>query len=269
MAGTRTREAEHAASRLERTRAFRIAARAGYAVAGLLHVIIGILAISVGVHARGGQADQTGALRSVAQAPGGILLLVLMIVALLALGVWQILRSITAEQRDEKQKWRSRFSAWGQAIGYLFLGGIAISVALGGGSSSGGTTLTAQLLAAPGGVVLIVAVGLGVVGGGVWFAFKGVTKKFLDDLRPEGRLRGVVETLGVVGHVAKGFALAVLGVLIVVAAVTADPDQAEGLDAAFQALARVPFGEVLVVLVGVGFVCYGVYSGFRARFARL
>jgi len=263
MAGTPSREAVRAASRLERTRSFRTVARTGYAVAGLLHVLIGIIAISIGVHADGGQADQSGALRSVAGAPGGIVLLVLMVVGLVALGLWQILRGVTAE------KWGPRLSAWGQAIGYLFLGGLAISVAAGGGSSGGGTTLTAQVLGVPGGVVLIAAVGIGVFAGGVWFVIKGVTKKFLKDLEPEGRLRGLVETVGVVGHVAKGVALAVLGVLVVVAAVTADPDKAEGLDAAFQALARVPFGEVLVVLVGAGFIFYGVYSGFRARFARL
>jgi hypothetical protein len=269
MAGTPSQEAVHAASDLERTRPFRILARTGYAVAGLLHVIIGVIAISIGLHAGGGQADQTGALRSVVRAPGGIVLLVVMIAGLLALGVWQVLRSITAEQRDEKQEWRSRLSAWGQAIGYLFLAGIAISVAVGGGSSRGGTPLTARVLEVPGGVVLIAAVGLGVFAGGVWFVVKGVRKKFLDDLQPEGGLRGLVETVGVVGHVAKGAALAVLGVLIVVAAVTADPDKAEGLDAAFQAIARVPFGEVLVVLIGAGFIFYGAYSGFRARFARL
>lgn len=269
MAGTPSREAERAASRLERTRPFRILARTGYAVAGLLHVIIGVIAISIGVHAGGRQADQTGALRSVAHAPGGIVLLVAMIVGLLALGIWQVLRSITAEQRDEKQRWISRLSAWGQAIGYLFLGGIAISVAVGGGSSRGGTPLTARVLQVPGGVVLIAAVGIGVFAGGVWFVVKGVTRRFLDDLHPEGPLRGTVEIVGVVGHIAKGVALAVLGVLVVVAAATADPDKAEGLDAAFQAVARLPFGEILVALIGVGFIFYGVYSGFRARFARL
>ena len=68
---------------------------------------------------------------------------------------------------------------------------------------------------------------------------------------------------------AKGTALAVLGVLFVVAASTADPDRAGGLDRAFQAIARVPFGEILVVLIGAGFIAYGIYCGFRARFARL
>ena len=267
MAGTASRDAERAASDLERAPAFRVLARTGYAVAGLLHVIIGVLAISIGLHAGGGRADQTGALRSIAQAPGGVVLLVLVIVGLAALGVWQIARGITAEQRDEKQKWSSRLSAWGQAVGYLVLAVLGIAVAAGGGGS--GTTLTAKVLQVPGGVVLLVAVGVAVFGGGAYFVAKGLRRRFLDDLRPEGGWRGPIELVGVVGHVAKGTALAVLGVLFVVAAVTADPDRAGGLDRAFQAIARVPFGEILVVLIGAGFIAYGIYCGFRARFARL
>jgi heme/copper-type cytochrome/quinol oxidase subunit 2 len=267
MAGTPTGEAERAASDLERTPAFRILARTGYAVAGVLHVVIGVIAISIGLHAGGGRADQTGAIRSVAHAPGGIVLVWLMVVGLLALGIWQIARSITTGG-DHKQRRRSRLSAWGQAIGYLALAGIGISVAFGGGGS-GGETLTARVLAVPGGVVLIVLIGLGIFGSGVWFVVKGIRRKFLDDLNPEGGWRGPVEIVGVAGHIAKGAALAVLGVLIVVAAVTADPDKAGGLDQAFSALVRVPFGEILVVIIGVGFIAYGVYCGFRARFAKL
>jgi hypothetical protein len=268
MAGTSTREAKRAVSELERTRPFRILARTGYAVAGVLHVIIGVIAISIGFHAHGGEADQTGAMRSVAQAPGGIVLLVLMIVGLAALGFWQVARGITASG-DTKDRWKARLSSWGQAVGYLALAGIAISVAAGGGSSDGQKSTTAQVLAAPGGVVLIVVIGVCILGGGVWFVAKGIRRKFLDDLRPEGGWRRPIEVVGVVGHIAKGVALAVLGVLVIVAAVTADPDQAGGLDQAFQALAHAPFGEVLVILTGIGFIAYGVYCGFRARFARL
>jgi hypothetical protein len=270
MAGTRTTEAKRAVSELERTRAFQILARAGYAVAGVLHVIIGVIAISIGFHAKGGEADQSGAMRSVAQAPGGTLLLVLMIAGLAALGFWQVARGITAGG-GRTDRWKARLSAWGQAVGYLALAGIAISVAGGGGSGGGGgeKSMTAALLAAPGGVVLIVAIGAGVLGGGVWFVVKGVRRTFLDDLEASGGWRRPIEVVGIVGHLAKGVALAVLGVLVIVAAVTADPDQAGGLDQAFQALARAPFGEVLVILTGIGFIAYGVYCGFRARFARL
>jgi hypothetical protein len=105
---------------------------------------------------------------------------------------------------------------------------------------------------------------------GVFFAVKGLRRSFLDDLRrPTTAIRDVIEVVGVTGFLAKGIALSALGVLLVIAAVTADPDKSGGLDQAFQALVRLPFGEVLVVLVGIGFIAYGVYCGFRSRYAKL
>ena len=58
-------------------------------------------------------------------------------------------------------------------------------------------------------------------------------------------------------------------VLLVVAAVTSDASQAGGLDDAFDTLHGLFLGPVLVGLVGAGFVAYGLFLFFRARYARL
>ena len=257
------------ASRVEQSTAFRRTARAGYAVSGLLHVLIGIIALSTAFGVAG-RADQTGALRAIASVPAGFVLLWAMVVALLALALWRVANGFTVHETDLRKRWTRRLSEWGQAIGYLAIALLAAGVAVDGRAGGGAEAITAQLLAVPGGVVLIVAVGLAVLGGGIWFIVKGVLRRFLTDLKtPPTRVRPAIEAFGVFGHVAKGLALAVLGILIVVAAVTADPQRAGGLDQAFSALATLPFGAVLIGLVGVGFIAYGVYCGFRTRFANL
>ena len=75
--------------------------------------------------------------------------------------------------------------------------------------------------------------------------------------------------LGVIGYSAEGVALMVVGILFWVAAATLDPTRASGLDGALRALAGVPFGEFILVVIGAGFIAYGLYSEFRARYARL
>jgi hypothetical protein len=60
-----------------------------------------------------------------------------------------------------------------------------------------------------------------------------------------------------------------VGILFVIAAVTADPSKATGLDGALKSLAALPFGTVILFLVAIGLVAYGIYCFFRARFARL
>ena len=92
-------------------------------------------------------------------------------------------------------------------------------------------------------------------------------EKYLD-LPPDPVRKGIV-TFGVVGYIAKGIAVGVAGVLFVVAAVTANPEQAGGLDAALHTLASLPFGPIILWIVGAGLVIYGLFCFARARYARM
>ena len=75
--------------------------------------------------------------------------------------------------------------------------------------------------------------------------------------------------IGQAGYVARGVAVAVVGLLFVVAAFTLDPTKASGLDGALKAFVALPFGEVLLVVLGVGRIAPGVFSVLRAKQARV
>ena len=265
--------AQAAASATQNSSTFRLLARVGYIVLGLLHVIIGAIAISIAVGAGGGEADQSGALEQVERAPFGVVALWIIVVGLVALGIWQLVEGLTAKnETDPKKKWGHRVKAFGTAIAYLAIAATALVSALGGRSSSSQSTksFSATLLATPGGVVLLVLIGLVVAGVGVAFVVRGIRRDFEEQLSlPMGAVGDGVRTLGVVGYIAKGIAIAVVGVLFVVAAVTADPDAAGGLDSALKSLAQLPFGQVILWSVGAGLVVYGVYCFARAKYARL
>ena len=115
-----------------------------------------------------------------------------------------------------------------------------------------------------------VLVGLIAVGVGVYMIVKGARRGFRKDLAmPSGTAGTMVSALAVVGYIAKGIAVVAVGVLFVVAAVTLDPGRASGLDGGLRALASIPFGRILLVLIAVGLVAFGVYTFVRARYARL
>ncbi|MET0861468.1 MAG: DUF1206 domain-containing protein, partial [Microbacterium sp.] len=84
-----------------------------------------------------------------------------------------------------------------------------------------------------------------------------------------GGIGPAVKTLGIVGFIAKGIALVIVGILLLVASVKVDPAAAGGLDGAMTALLALPYGPWLAGAVGVGLIAYGVFCFFRARFARL
>ena len=105
--------------------------------------------------------------------------------------------------------------------------------------------------------------------GGV-FVYRGVSRKFLENIAEPGGTAGTVVTwLGIVGYTAKGIVLGALGVLLIVAAVKHDPEQAGGLDEALKSLTELPFGVFLLGFVALGLIAYGVYCFARARWPRL
>ena len=260
------------ASAAQRSRPFRALARTGYVVLGIVHIIIGVIAISVAVGPGGGEADQSGAMEQIARLPFGVVVLWIIVLGLAALGVWQIAEAFLEHDPDTKKKWGRRVKEVGTALAYFAIGATAVVYALGGRSDSSDstTTFSAQLLATPGGVILLVLIGLVVLGVGVAFIVRGIRKDFAKQLSlPAGKAGDGIRIFGTVGYVAKGIAVAVVGVLFVVAAFTHDPEKAGGLDSALKSLAELPFGQVILWLVGAGLVIYGVYCFARARYARL
>jgi len=159
-----------------------------------------------------------------------------------------------------------------KGVVYAAIAASGVTIALGGRSDSteDAREVSAFLIATPGGVFILALLGLVIVGIGVYFIVKGVRRRFRRDLRvPDGKTGRTVVALGVIGYVAKGVALVSLGVLAVVAAITTDSSEVTGLDGALRALTELPFGVVLLSIVGLGLVAYGVYCAARARWARL
>jgi hypothetical protein len=267
-----TKVADHAAFEAEHSEPLRVMARVGFAVLGLLHVLIGVLAISVATHSGGGEVDQSGAMRDLASTPAGDIVLWVVVAGLAALGVWQTVQTILVPAPNPEKKWLHRITEFSKAVVYFALGVSGFVIAAGSHRNTAKSTSheSASVLAAPGGVVLLVAVGLGVLAVGVFFVFRGVTTKFTKDIRrPSGFWGDLVVSVGIVGYVAKGVALGIVGVLVIVGAVTDEPSKANGLDGALKSLVRLPFGDVLLIVIGIGLIAYGVYCGARAALAKL
>lgn len=267
-----TDAADKVARTAQNSKVIQVLARSGYAVNGVLHGLIGILAITVALGSAAGSADQTGALQQLASNPAGKLVLWALVVGLFALGIWQIFEGILVPGADPAKRWAKRISELGKAVAYISVAVTALTFAAGGASSSSASTqgFIGQLLAQPGGVFAVGAIGVLVLAIGIYFIVKGVRKKFLEDIQTPGGTAGdLVTRLGVIGYIAKGIALAVVGILFLVAAFTLDLTQATGLDGALKSLASLPFGQIILTAVGLGLVAFGIYLFARARYAKL
>jgi hypothetical protein len=126
-------------------------------------------------------------------------------------------------------------------------------------------------MATPLGLWALVALGLTIIGIGIYFVFKGVRRGFKEELfHFDGTRRGrLIDTLGVTGHIFKGAALVLTGLLFVIAAAKHNPEESTGLDGSLKALRDHPYGPYLLVAIGAGFIAYGIFALIRSRFGRM
>ena len=249
--------------------ALEMAARVGYAVSGLLHLLIGWLALQVAWSNSGKSADQSGALASLAGNGLGQVALWVAVLGFFGLALWQVAEAVGGSFGEGMDAWAGRGKAIAKAVVYLVLGWTTLGFARGKQSSSKQQTVdfTASMLQSTAGRVLVVVIGLVIVGVGIYHVYKGATKRFLRDLAENP---GTFATrAGQIGYIAKGIALAIVGLLFVVAGVTRRARTAGGLDTALHTLREQPMGPVLLTVVAIGLVAYGVYSFARARYARV
>ncbi|MGC0272722.1 DUF1206 domain-containing protein [Pseudactinotalea sp. Z1739] len=264
---TTHRSAESSARRVRTSPTMKVVARIGYAATGLLHLVLGWIVIRMGTADSSGEdADQSGALTEIASQPFGRLALAVVAAGLAALVIWRVLTIVRGGPA------RERLKAAGKAAVHLVLAVLAARYAVGlgeGGQDEEG--LTRQVMSYPAGRIAIAAVGAGLLIAGIVHVYIGWTKRFQQDLRASRRpeISRAVRSLGRAGYWAKGAALAVLGVLFGIAAWTADPEEAGGLDEAFAAIGAQPYGSVLLIITGVGLVCYGLFCFAQSRYVRL
>lgn len=264
--------AKEAARSTQRSPALRRAARIGFVVLGVLHILIGAIAVSVAIGGDARTADQGGAMEQLRQNAIGGLLLLVVATALAALAVWRIADAFLSSGAENPRRWVLRGKNLGVAAIYLILAGTAVVYAIGGrtDSSRSSQTLSSRILSAPGGGILLTVIGLAVVAIGGGFIVSALTRSFTKELRvPRGTRKAGIEVFGVIGYLGKGVAVVATGALFVIASVTKDPHKAAGLDAALRDIAALPFGQAMLSAVAAGLVAYGVFCIARARYERM
>lgn len=243
--------------------------RVGLAAYGLVHLLVAYTALRLALGEQSGKANQQGALGQLAQSTAGRVGLVVVAAGFAILVVWQLVEAFRGHTNESGiKRVAKRAGSAGKAVVYAALAVTAAQKAF--GERSGGRTdaLTAELMSAPGGRLLVGAIGLGIVGVGLYLCYHGLAERFVERLdltANRGERRPLIVTLGKVGHVAKGVALATVGALFVTAAVQFQPKESGGLDQGLRTLLQQPFGPYLVAAVAVGLVSYGLYCLAWAR----
>jgi hypothetical protein len=270
-----TSNAKQTASRAADSKPLEYLARGGFVGYGIVHLLFAWIALQVAFGASNQESDQSGALQSLAGHNGGKTLLVLIAIGMVAMAVWQAFEAIIGESGEQtKAAIAERVVSGIRAVLYLFLAWTAVKVIRGANASMGDNqeSKSRTVMDASGGRWLIGFVGLVVLGTGIGIFVYGLLKKFEEHLNTQQMSPSVRKTtrrLGMFGYAAKGTAYAIAGVLVVIAAVTYDPDKARGLDAALKTLAGNSWGVWLLGLIALGIAAFGVFCFAQAKYRKV
>ncbi|SHJ42127.1 protein of unknown function [Hymenobacter daecheongensis DSM 21074] len=258
------------------SRGLRLLARFGFAAKGTVYLTMGVLAFLAATGMQGGQtADKQQAMQTIQGLPMGRFLLGLVAFGLVGYIVWRFTQAL----RDTENK-GSGAKGLARRLGYAGSGLVYVALAFYAGkaawqnsavsSGSGGDakqSAVATLLAQPFGQWLVAAIGLGIIGAGlyqIWHAYSGDFAKHVNASSLSTQQQQVVFRTGQVGYTAQGIVLAIIGYFFVQAARFSNARQIDDTEGAFDLLNAM--GPAVLGIVAVGLVAYGLYMLVQARY---
>ncbi len=247
--------------------------RFGFVAKGLLYGIVALIAIQVALGS-GELEDKKGALQAVVEQPYGEILLGILAAGLAGYALWRLVEAALGPKDESGAKaLGKRLLSLGKGLLYAGLCFVAVSILVGagaGGSAGDEDETTATLLELPAGVWLVTAAGAGLIVAALYNGYRGITRKFCDDLRGMSATEERwVEGIGLVGHLARLVVFGLMGVFLVKAALEYDPQEAVGLDGALATVAQQPLGPALLGLAAAGLLAYGLFCLVQARYREL
>lgn len=258
------------ADRVRRSFALDRLARLGLLARTVLYLLMTYLTVRVamGSGTAGKQANANGALAEVSRTPIGEALVV---AAAVGFAAFAVARFVSAAADRGTGGWR-RLSSAGSGLLYVMLAAATASWALGNhstGSEQAHEEATARFMGLPGGRLIVAGVGVIVVAVCAWQVRVAVTRDYDDGWcvkEMPSWLRTAMPAVAIGGLAARAAVFVPVGVLLVSAAVTFDPNNAKGLDALLLTLRGSALGLAALAVVAAGFALFSLYSLVETRY---
>jgi amino acid permease len=249
-------------------RGARTAGLFGLVARGCLYLALAVLALELVFGNRGQDADPRGAMHDLAHNPFGVVVLVILVIGFAAFALLHLYRAMSDPDNKTSHRLQDVFWALVNAAFCALAASFLFSPSKpSGNSDQTDKTWSAKVMDWSGGRLLVGAVGLAILGYGLYLLWRVLTDDRQDEhavLDAAPNETPMVRTLARIGNVGRGAVLGLIGFFVLVAAITHDPNKTEGIDGALKDLLDHGWGVVAVFLIALGLAAFGAYSIARA-----
>ena len=187
-------------------------------------------------------------------------------VGMLIYAAWRLV-SAALPGGHEAKNWAKRIGFVVSAVIYISFAFTAFALMRSSSASATNGNATASkasggVMAHTGGRLVVGIVGVIVIAVGLYRIGKGARLDVNDelDLTPLPPQRQLwTKRLGAAGEIGRGLGIGLIGYFLLRSAVTYDSNQATGLDGALRVLVTKTGGLGVVLVIGMGFVAYGLF----------
>lgn len=248
--------------------------RAGWAAHAVVYAVLAWLTLQSAFGSSSQEISSTGVLRTIAGGTLGKVLLVTLGIGLLAFALGRILEVTTLATSEIETKDKAKAVLVAVLTTSLAISAFAIAGLTSGssGGSSGAQSGSNFLFSLPGGRWIVGLIGLALIGYGIYQVYKGVKRRYLGTLHTErmsSSTRNLADKLGLAAHTTKGAIMALLGWFLLQAAITYNPQEAKGLDAALGSVAASTWGTAILTLVALGLLTYAAFCLLESKYRRI
>lgn len=255
-------------------------AQAGYLTKGALYMVIGFLTVRAAAGLGGEIAGSKDAIEFIAGQPMGRILLILMAFGLFCYGAWRYAKAYFASiDGDKKDKAKDTFKKIGYAVSgtsYTSLGVFVVLLLAGSSSGSGGgssswsmSSIMQDMMTTSWGPWVVGLIGLGVAGAAFMqfkHAIKPELKEQIDTTDLDAKTQKAVTYIYQAGSAARGVVFGIISFYLLRSAYMASSTDINSSKDALQRIFAMPYGNILLGIIAVGFFLYGVSCLVKGRY---
>jgi hypothetical protein len=236
----------------------RLLIRFGCLTRGVLFGLVGYYTIQLVRGAINAAKGTSEVLHAINDLPGGHVLLIITIIGLLGYSMWSVIRAIVIKRIDLK------LSYLGSAVSYLILIIPAVTLVLNmSKGNSSGNDLLIKVLYSPHGNLILDFIGISTIISGIFQNYVIIRTKDLNDIwseELEGKIRKPFMYISKIGIIFRNIVFMLIGYFFFQAGNTVNSGDIKNINGVLDSLKNMPNGYLMLYAIGIGLICFGIYS---------